>query len=182
MSQKIAKKDRVRIDRANRQLEIQKRRVTKLEDFLSENSDPVTCPISHHFTDNEQPELNSYCREMIFPAHHVLTGTIYKIECFMFLVKGSMRIVEGDHVRDIYAPCMIKNSVGTKNSWYSYEDCHLFGVTPNPTNSRDLHEVINTYSAIPAEEIQGMGANKQELNYKTRLVEPTNVQNEISVI
>lgn len=162
---KITKKQR----KASRQLSIQVRRVQVIEDYLIENTDPVECPVKHHFTDNKETELNICCREFLVPAGTILTGTIYKIECFWVMVKGRMRLLEGDHTREIEAPCLLKNVVGTKNSGYAYEDCLFYGFTPNPTNSRDLEEVLDIVSAIPANEIQGMPGNKQMLNHQKRL-------------
>jgi len=166
---KITKKDRIKNARAGRQLAIQVKKVQVIEDFMIEHIDPVECPVKHHFTDNENPALNTYCREFLVPAGTILTGTIYKIECFWFMATGRMRLVEGDHTREIQAPCMLKNVVGTKNSGYAYEDCLFYGVTPNPTASRDLIEILNTFSALPAEQIQGMSENKQQLKYEKRL-------------
>lgn len=165
MSVKITKKQR----KSKRQLSIQVKRVQIIEDNLIEHFDPVECPVVHHFTDNNESGLNTCCREFLVPAGTVLTGTIYKIECFWVMVKGRMRLLEGDHTREIEAPCLLKNVVGTKNSGYAYEDCLFYGITPNPNNSRDLEEVLNIFSAIPANEIQGMSGNKQMLNYQRRL-------------
>lgn len=165
MSLKITKKQR----KATRSLIVQKARVTKIEDYLIEHTDPVECPVIHHFTDNEGDGLNICCREFLVPAGTVLTGTIYKIECFWVMVKGRMRLVEGDHTREIEAPLLLKNVVNTKNAGYAHTDCLFYGFTPNPDNSRDLEEVINIFSAIDANEIQGMPMNKQQLNYQKRL-------------
>jgi hypothetical protein len=165
---KVAKKQRIAVARQHRQLSIQRRRVQVIEDFLTDRTDPVECPVTHHFTDNDDPGLNTYCREFFVPKGTILTGTIYKIECFWFLMSGSMRLIEGDHTREIVAPCMLKNVVGVKNCGYAYEDCLFFGVTPNPNNSRDLIEIINIFSALPAEQIQGMGENKQDQKFKER--------------
>jgi|APLak6261658528_1056013.scaffolds.fasta_scaffold03374_3 hypothetical protein len=170
MSKKLLRKDRIKNARAGRQLAIQIKRVQIMEDFMIDNIDPVECPVNHQFTDNKNTELNTYCREFFVPAGTILTGTIYKIECFWFLVKGRMRLVEGDHTREIEAPCILKNVVGIKNSGYAHEDCLFYGVIPNPKNTRDLHEIVNIFSALPAEQIQGMGGNKQELNYQKRLL------------
>lgn len=162
MSHHLAKKARIKHEREARQLSIQVKRVQSLENSMI-GLDPVQCPVQHHFADGV------YCRELHFPAGLVLTGVIYKIETFIFLVKGRLRVVEGDHTRDIEAPAMLKNRAGTKNAWYAYEDCLLYSVTPNPTNSRDLHEVMSVYSETDPAEVQGMGKNKQELNYQKRL-------------
>jgi hypothetical protein len=161
---KITKKQR----KAKRSLIIQKARVQRIEDCLVD-MDPAECPVVHHFTDNEGDGLNICCREFSVPKGTVLTGTIYKLQCFWVMVKGTMRLVEGDHTRDIEAPVLLKNVVGTKNAGYAYTDCLFYGFTPNPANSRDLEEVINIFSAIDALEIQGMPMNKQQLNYQKRL-------------
>lgn len=166
---KITKKER----KKNRQLTIQRHRAQKIEDYLINYVDPVECPVVHHFTDNEQTELNTYCREFFIPAGVVLTGLIYKLEVFWVLVTGSLRMLEGDHVKDVYAPCLLRNVVGTKNGIYAYEDCLIYGFIPNTKNSRDLEEVINIFSATPAKEVQGMSANKQQLSYEKRLLNET---------
>jgi hypothetical protein len=107
------------------------------------------------------------------PAGTAATGLLYKIECFWFLVSGKLRIIEGDSYKDVEAPYMFKNVVGIKNAVYSYTDCHFYGVTPNPTNTRDMIEVINTYSSTPAKQVQNMGENKQQLNFQKRLADET---------
>jgi hypothetical protein len=164
MSIKITKKQK----KKNRQLIIQKDRVQKIEDFLV-NVDPIECQAKHHFTDNENPILNMSCREFFVPKGTILTGTIYKIECFWVMVKGKMRLVEGDHTREIEAPILLKNVVNTKNCGYAHEDCLFYGFTPNPTNSRDLYEVLGVFSALDPNLIQGMPGNQQQLNYQRRL-------------
>jgi len=166
MAMKVTKKVRKQI----RQQVIQVKRVQTIEDFIVDHVDPVECPVKHHFTENEGDGLNICCREFMVPAGTVLTGTIYKIECFWVMVKGRMRLVEGDHTREIEAPCLLKNVVGIKNCGYAYEDCLFYGFVPNKSNSRDLIEIINGFSLLPAEQIMGMGANKQEDNYKKRLL------------
>jgi hypothetical protein len=171
MAKKILKKDRKKA----RSLIIQKARVQKIEDFMIEHVDPVECPVKHHFTDNEGLGLNVCCREFMVPKGTILTGTIYKIECFWVMVSGEMRLVEGDHTREIKAPCLLKNVVNTKNAGYAHTDCLFYGFTPNPNNSRDLEEVINIFSAIDAKQIQGMSENKQQLNYEKRLLEHENI-------
>lgn len=166
---KITKKQR----KAQKQLSIQVKRVQKIEDFLIDYIDPVECPVNHQFTDNKDDKMNVCCREFMVPAGTILTGTIYKIEVFWFMAKGRMRLVEGDHTREIQAPTLLKNVVGIKNSGYAYEDCLFYGFIPNPTNSRNLIDIINSFSAIPAEQIQGMPDNKQEANYQKRLINAT---------
>lgn len=164
MAQKITKKQQ----KAKRSIIVQKSRVQKIEDVLV-NVDPLILPIAHHFTDNDQQDMNVCCRDFFMPANTLLTGTIYKIEMFMVLVQGKMRVVEGDHYRDIEAPCLMKNVVGQKNSWVAFEDCRIYGFIPNPDNTRAIHEIVNIFSELPAEEIQGMGANKQEMNHQKRI-------------
>ena len=170
MAMKVTKKVRKQI----RQQVIQVKRVQTIEDFIVDHVDPVECPVKHHFTENEGDGLNICCREFMVPAGTVLTGTIYKIECFWVMVKGRMRLVEGDHTREIEAPCLLKNVVGIKNCGYAYEDCLFYGFTPNPNNSRDLEEVLNVFSALDANLIQGMPGNKQQLNYERRLSHAAN--------
>jgi len=58
--------------------------------------------------------------------------------------------------------------VGIKNCGYAYDDCLFYGFTPNPNNSRDLEEVINIFSALDANLIQGMPNNQQQKNYEKR--------------
>lgn len=164
MSIKLTKKYR----KNQRQLTIQRSKAQRLEDCLV-NIDPVECPVVHHFTNNEQDELNTYCREFHMPKGTVLTGLVYKIEVFWVMVKGRMRMLEGDHSIDVEAPCLLKNSVGTKNALYAYDDCLFYGIVPNPTNTRNLEDAINMFSATPACEVQGMPMNKQQLNYQKRL-------------
>jgi hypothetical protein len=157
------------IDRDQRQLTIQRSRVQAIEDFIIDNVEPVDCPTKHYFTDNPDSRLNAYCREFFVPSGTIVTGTIYKIECFWFLVRGRMRLIEGDHTREIEAPCMLKNVVGIKNCGYAHTDCLFYGVIPNPDNTRNLVDICNSFSVLPAEEIMDMGGNKQQLKHKERL-------------
>lgn len=164
MSIKIIKKER----KKQRSLIIQKKRVQKIEDFLVEKVDQVDCPSKHYFTDNEDPSLNIVCREYFVPKDTILTGAIYKLEVFWVLVKGRMRLVEGDHYREIEAPQLLKNVVNIKNCGYAHEDCLFYGFTPNPNNSRDLKEIISIYSATPVDELMEFSGNKQKLNEEYR--------------
>jgi hypothetical protein len=152
-----------KVRKAQHDLIIQKAIVQKIEDFLINYVDPVECPVKHHFTDG------ICCREFFMTAGTLLTGTIYKIELLMVLAKGSLRIVEGNHTRDLTAPCLMKNSVGQKNSWFAFEDTLIYGFIPNPDNLHNIGDIINIFSAIDAREIQNMGNNKQQINYQKRL-------------
>lgn len=169
MSVKINRKQRKAEARAQRQLSIQVKRVQKIEDYLIEHVDPVECPVEHYFTENTPNNLNICCREFRMPANTIVTGTIYKIEMFWILVQGSARFIEGDHTRDVVAPCLLKNVVGTKNGIYAYEDCLFYGFIPNLTNTRNVAEILDVISALPVDEIQNMGSNKQQMNYQKRL-------------
>jgi hypothetical protein len=173
---KITKKQR----KVCRKLTIQASRVQKIEDFLIENADPVECPVNHYFTESNGNGLDMVCREYFMPAGTLITGTLYKIELFLVMVSGSMRMVEGDHTRDVVAPALLKNKVGQKNSWYAFEDCLIYGFWPNPDNSRDLDTVLNLFSSVPANELQGMPANKQQLNYQQRLLGQQN-ENQLAI-
>jgi hypothetical protein len=173
---KITKKQR----KATRQLAIQVSRVQKIEDYLIEHADPALCPVNHYFTESNGGGMDMVCREYFMPAGTLITGTLYKIELFLVMVSGSMRMVEGDHTRDVVAPQLLKNAVGQKNSWYAFEDCMIYGFWPNPDNSRDLETVINLFSAIPANELQGMSENKQQLNYQQRLLGQKN-ENQLAI-
>lgn len=163
---KITKKQR----KEQKQLAIQRNKVQKIEDFLIEHADPVDCPAEHFFTNNQDNHLNICCRKYLVPKDTILTGAVYKIEVYFVLVSGRMRLIEGDHTREIEAPCLVKNKVGTKNSGYAYEDCLFYGFTPNPKNSRDTKEVMSVYLETDPDEIMGMPKNKQQLNYQKRLI------------
>ena len=141
----------------HKELAIQKSRVTALEDFITENLPPLICPVEHQFADGV------CCRIFFMPKDTVLTGVEYKKEIFWLLARGSLRISEGDHTRDLTAPHLMKNQVGTKNAWYSYDDCIIYGFIP--TNSTNVLDILNSISVEPAEEIQGMGANKQQIKW-----------------
>ena len=150
---KITKKQK----KIQRSLLIQKRRVKGLESYIEENLEPKICPVNHFFADGV------CCREFFMEAGTVITGVEYKKEIFWILAKGRLRLVEGDHERDIEQGQLMKNRVGTKNAWYSFEDCLIYGFIP--TDSKNVLEIMQSVSAEPAETIQGMGANRQELNF-----------------
>ena len=152
----------------NKSLGIQRRRVQNLEDYLAEHVDAVELPANHYFTNNGN-SLDVCCREFFMPKGIVITGTLYKQELFLVLAKGKMLVIEGDHSIEVQAPLLIKNLNGTKNSWYSLEDVLIYGFIPNPTNSRNLHDIINPFGV--AAEIQGMGENKQQINTRKRRLE-----------
>jgi hypothetical protein len=63
----------------------------------------------------------------------------------------------------------MKNEVNQKNSWFAFEDVHIYGFIPNPDNLRNIEDILNIFSAIDAREIQNMGNNKQQMNYQSRL-------------
>lgn len=169
---KITKKQR----KQQRQLVVQKNRVQRIEDYQIENTAPVICDSDFFFTDNEQKELNVACKSFFVPKGTFVTGVIYKIEVFWVMVSGKMRVIEGDHTRDIEAPLLLKNIPGVKNGGYAYEDCMFYGFTPNPNNTRDLEEVINIFSTTPANEVQGFAGNKQMNNYIRRLENESNIE------
>ena len=162
--------------KAKRSLAIQGKRVQSLEDFMVSHVDPVICPSEFFFTDNKEKGLNIACKSFFVPKGTVVTGVIYKIEVFWVMVLGKMRIIEGDHERDIEAPQLLKNLPDIKNGGYAYEDCLFYGFTPNPQNSRDLEEIINIFSKTPANEVQGFSGNKQMKNYQARLSNESNIQ------
>ena len=160
---KVTKRKR----KEQRRISIQASRVQQLEDAVLDMP-PVKFPVKSHFTNNNDG-MDIYCREFFVPAGSVLTGIVYKIEAFMVLAKGKMRIIDGNGYKDIEAPCLLKNKVGTKNGAYAYEDCTFFSFTPNPNNERDLIKILSICSATDPKKIQGMGENEQELRHKRRL-------------
>jgi hypothetical protein len=164
---KITKKQRKTLANHNKQLTIQRKKVQVIEDFITDNVDPVQCPVKHYFTDNGGG-LDVSCREFMVPSGTILTGTIYKIECFWVMVSGKMRLIEGDHTREIESPCLLKNVIGIKNAGYAHTDCLFYGFTPNPKNSRDLYEVLSVFSATDPNLIQGMPGNVQQANFEKR--------------
>ena len=161
---KITKKQQKTLKNHNRALTVQRKKGDKLERFLIDNVKPETCPVEHFFTDNNNG-LDIMARAFTIPAGIVITGALYSIECFWLLARGRLRIVEGDLTRDIEAGELLKNSVGTKNSMYAYEDSILYGFVPNPTNSRKLENIVKKVIKQPYNELLGEPANKQALTW-----------------
>ena len=157
---KITKKQKKTLADHNRSLTAQRKKVEKLENYMIENVKPANCPVEHYFTNNGSGN-DVMCRMFSMAAGIVITGTVYKLECFWILAKGRLRIAEGDSYRDVNQGELIKNHVGTKNSMYAYEDSILYGFVPNPKNSRELKTIVDSISEIPHDELLGMINNKQ---------------------
>lgn len=109
---------------------------------------PEICKVNHHFA----PGI--YCREFYMRKGAVITGILYKKEIMYYLVKGKVRVIDGNKHRDIEAPMLCRNLPGQKNGWCALKDSLLVGFIPNPNDYEDITEIMKPFSD-DAEFIQG---------------------------
>ena len=92
--------------------------IDELESVLTENFEPVICPLNHRFTDG------LYVREIFMPAGSMITSKIHKTQHQYFILKGAVSVWI-DEGKEIYleAPYIGVTEPGTRRVLYIWEDC-----------------------------------------------------------
>lgn len=104
----------------------------------------VTLECKHHFS------YGIYARELLIPAGIMLTGKIHKYPQLNILVKGRMRVLVGDEVKEIYAPFTVASEAGTKRIAIALEDC--IWITIHGTHLTDLGAIEERFIAQSEQE------------------------------
>lgn len=80
------------------------------------NLPQLDCPIQHHFA----PGV--YIREMFAPKGALVLGHAHKTEHLNILVCGRIRLLMGDKVAEMQAPCTFVSKPGARKLFYMLED------------------------------------------------------------
>jgi hypothetical protein len=129
--------------------------VPKMEEYLNENSpqtQTVECPLEEHFA----PDI--YVRQLTMPAGTFVLGATHLTEHLNVVISGSARVVMGDEIVEIKAPCTFKSEAGVQKILHITEDCIWQTVHSNPENITDT-EVLSarlvdyTNTKVPIESV-----------------------------
>ena len=99
-------------------------------EFLKELQ--IDCPVRHAFA----PDV--YLREIFMPAGTVVIGHEHKTEHFNVLLKGKCRVIMGDEVHELEAPCTFVSGAGIQKLVNVLEDCIWQTIHSNPDNMQDI--------------------------------------------
>ena len=77
----------------------------------------VECPVTHNFA----PDI--YVREIFMPADTVVIGHKHLTEHFNVILKGKCRVMIGDVVEELTAPCTFVSGAGSQKIENVLEDC-----------------------------------------------------------
>lgn len=107
--------------------------IDELEAVLTENFEPVICPLNHRFTDG------LYVREIFMPAGSMITSKIHKTQHQYFILKGAVSVWI-DEGKEIYleAPYIGVTEPGTRRVLYIWEDCIWATAHVNPNNEDEI--------------------------------------------
>lgn len=107
------------------------------EEFLEHPQ--VECPVTHNFA----PEI--YVREIFMPAGTVVIGHKHLTEHFNVILKGKCRVMIGDELKELTAPCTFISGAGSQKVVNVLEDCIWQTVHSNPDNETDVDTLENRY-------------------------------------
>lgn len=99
-------------------------------EFLKEPQ--IDCPVKHAFA----PDV--YLREIFMPAGTVVIGHEHKTEHFNVLLKGKCRVIMGDEVHELEAPCTFVSGAGIQKLVNVLEDCIWQTIHSNTDNMQDI--------------------------------------------
>lgn len=108
-----------------------------VKEFLKEEQ--VECPVTHAFA----PDI--YVREIFMPAGTVVIGHKHLTEHFNVILKGKCRIIIGDVVQELTAPCTFISAAGTQKVLNILEDCIWQTIHSNTDNERDIDTLESRY-------------------------------------
>lgn len=112
----------------------------------------VECPLEEYFA----PDI--YVRQVTMPAGTFVLGATHLTEHLNVVISGSARVVVGDEIVEIKAPCTFKSEAGVQKILHITEDCTWQTVHSNPENITDtkvLEDKLVDYtnSRIPLESV-----------------------------
>ena len=99
----------------------------------------VECPVTHNFA----PDI--YVREIFMPADTVVIGHKHLTEHFNVILKGKCRVIIGDVVEELTAPCTFVSGAGSQKIVNVLEDCIWQTVHSNPDNATDIETLESRY-------------------------------------
>jgi len=99
----------------------------------------VECPVSHNFA----PDI--YLREIFMPGGTVVIGHEHKTEHFNIILKGRCRVVIGDEIHELSAPCSFVSGAGAQKILNVLEDTIWQTVHSNPDNETDVEVLEDRY-------------------------------------
>ena len=99
----------------------------------------VECPVTHNFA----PDI--YIREIFMPADTVVIGHKHLTEHFNVILKGKCRVMIGDVVEELTAPCTFVSGAGSQKIVNVLEDCIWQTVHSKPDNATDIETLESRY-------------------------------------
>ena len=99
----------------------------------------VECPVTHNFA----PDI--YIREIFMPADTVVIGHKHLTEHFNVILKGKCRVMIGDVVEELTAPCTFVSGAGSQKIVNVLEDCIWQTVHSNTDNENDIETLESRY-------------------------------------
>jgi quercetin dioxygenase-like cupin family protein len=108
-----------------------------VKEFLKEEQ--VECPVNHAFA----PDI--YVREIFMPAGTVVIGHKHLTEHFNVILKGKCRVIIGDVVQELTAPCTFVSAAGAQKIVNVLEDCIWQTIHSNTDNERDIDTLEDKY-------------------------------------
>lgn len=99
----------------------------------------VECPVTHNFA----PDI--YIREIFMPADTVVIGHKHLTEHFNVILKGKCRVMIGDVVEELTAPCTFVSGAGAQKIVNVLEDCIWQTVHSNTDNETDIETLESRY-------------------------------------
>ena len=108
-----------------------------VKEFLKEEQ--VECPVTHHFA----PDI--YVREIFMPAGTVVIGHKHRTEHFNTILKGKCRVIIGEDIHELTAPCVFVSAAGAQKIVNVLEDTVWQTTHANPDNETDVDTLENRY-------------------------------------
>lgn len=99
----------------------------------------VECPVTHNFA----PEI--YVREIFMPAGTVVIGHKHLTEHFNVILKGKCRVMIGDELKELTAPCTFVSGAGSQKIVNVLEDCIWQTIHSNSDNETDVDTLESRY-------------------------------------
>jgi hypothetical protein len=103
-------------------------------------------PITNNFTDG------LYMRQMKMKASTIVISAIHHTNHFWFLLSGKVVVENENEIVEHIAPCWSYSFKGTKRIIKCVEDCVWINVIANPTDTRDMKAIENSFFSITMEE------------------------------
>jgi len=83
-----------------------------------------------------------YVREMRMKKDQIGFSAIHKRSYTFFLLSGVLFSSQENGMNEFIAPCYVVSPAGVKRVVYAAEDCVITTVHANPTNTKDLDEIV----------------------------------------